>query len=251
LVSVTSFSTHGFGSFGRFAVYANVFAHRHPTKIEDRKMTNSQLFRISGLGLMVGAVVFIVHIVARSVVTAGPDPVTIATGSLWVPINTLGVISAALVLLSLPVMYAKMAGSTGLLGLVGVVLIALAWMFFGVFLSLYSALVLPWLADKAPSLVAASAPLPTGFIIAFIAGLVAWVLGSVILGIPFVRGRVRPRWVGYVLPASALWTILGDVVIAPSGPATNLAINLLSNLGPVLLLVAFGYLGFRMWSEHA
>ena len=214
-------------------------------------MTSSQLFRISGLGLFVGAIAFVVHVVLRSVITAGPDPATFAKQASWVPISALGLMGAALVLLGLPAMYARMAGPTGMIGLVGVVLIALALMFFGVFLSLYSVLVLPWLADKAPSLVAASVPLPVGFVIAFIAGLVAWFVGAVLLAIPFIRGRVQPRWVGYVLPASALWVVVGSTIIAPSGPATNLAINLLSNLGPVLLLVGVGYLGFRMWSEHA
>ena len=147
-------------------------------------------------------------------------------------------------------MYARVTGPRGLPGLVGVVLIAVAWMFFGVFLSLYSMLVLPWLADKAPSLVTASAPLPAAFVIAFIAGLVAWLVGTVLLAIPFIRGRAQPRWVGYVLPASALWVVVGSFIIAPSGPATNLAINLLSNLGPMLLLVAVGHLGSRMWLEE-
>ena len=214
-------------------------------------MTSSRLYRISGLGLLIGAVAFVVHVVLRSLITAGVDPSTFAKQDLWVPINALGVMGAALVLLGLPAMYARMAGPTGLLGLVGVALVAVAWMFFGVFLSLYSVLVLPWLADKAPSLVAASAPLPAGFVIAFIAGLVAWFAGTVLLAIPFIRGRAQPRWVGYALPASALWVVVGDFIIAPSGPATNLAINLLSNLGPVLLLVAVGHLGSRMWSEHA
>lgn len=213
-------------------------------------MTSSQLFRISGLALLVGVVAFIVHIVARSVITAGPDPATFAKEALWVPINALGVMGAALVLLGMPAMYARMAGPTGLLGLVGVVLITLSWMFFGVFLSLYSVLVAPWLADKAPSLLAASAPIPAGFIIAFIAGVVAELVGTVLLAIPFIRGRVQPRWVGYVLPASALLAVVGDF-IAPDGPATNVAINLFSNLGPVLLLLALGVLGSRMWSEHA
>ena len=215
-------------------------------------MTKSQLFRIGGLALLVGAVAFIVHIVLRSVITAtaGGDTAAFAKDDLWVPINLLGLMGAALVLLGLPAMYARMASATGLPGFVGVVLIALAWMFFGVFLSLFSVLVAPWLADQAPSLVTASAPLPAGFVIAFIAGLVAECGGSVLLAIPFIRGRVQPRWVGYVLLASALLAVIGDV-IAANGPATNVAINLLSNLGLILLLVVLGYLGAQMWSEHA
>jgi hypothetical protein len=217
---------------------------------EKRKMTVSRFYRISGIGILTGAIAFIVHIVLRSLVTAGLDPSIFAKQDLWVPINALGVAGAALVLLGLPPMYAKMAGPAGLLGLLGVVLIALAWMFFGVFLSLYSVLVAPWLADRAPALVAASAPIPAGFIIAFLLGLVAELVGSVLLAIPFMRGRLQPRWVGYMLPGAALLTVVGNL-IAPTGPAANLAVNLLSNMGPVLLMGALGYLGFRLWSEHA
>lgn len=213
-------------------------------------MTASQIGRISGLSLLIGAVAFVVHVVLRSWITAGVDPSVVAIQGLWVPVNVLGVIGAVLVLLGMPAMYARVAGPTGIFGLVGVALIALAWMFFGLFLSLYAALVSPWLADKAPSLVAASAPLPAGIVVAFVVGLIAWFAGSVLFGIPFIRGRVRPRWVGYVLPASALWVVVGNLVIAPDGPAANLAVNLLSNLGPVLFLVAVGYLGFKMWQDN-
>ena len=214
-------------------------------------MTGSQLFRIGGLLVFVGAVAFVLHVVLRSVISAGVDPALSTKGGLWVPVNALGALGAALVLLGLPAVYARMAGQGGLPGLVGVALIAAAWMFFGVFLSLYGALVAPWLADEAPSLVAANAPTPEGVGVSFAVGLLAWLVGTVLLAIPFVGGRVRPRWVGYLLPASALWVAVGTLVIAPGGPASNLAVNLLSNLGPVLLLIGLGYLGFRAWAERA
>lgn len=67
--------------------------------------------------------------------------------------------------------------------------------------------------------------------------------------IPFIRRRVAPRWVGLVLVVSALWMVVGNLVLAPRGPAANVGINLLSNLGPVLLLAALGQLGQRMWRE--
>lgn len=110
-------------------------------------MTDSQIFRLSGFVLLTGALVFILHVALRSVITAGPDPAT-AEDSLWVPINMLGVGGAILVLVGLPAMYAWMAALLGLSGLIGVVLLAMAWMFIGLFLSLYSVLVLPWLAER-------------------------------------------------------------------------------------------------------
>ncbi|HMN28645.1 MAG TPA: hypothetical protein PKE45_10895 [Caldilineaceae bacterium] len=210
-------------------------------------MTSLQLFRLGGLGLLAGAFTWTIHIVLRSIITAGADPATLYQEGLWTPINLLGVIGAILLLLGLPALYAYIAGPTGWLGLLGMVLIALAWMFFGFFLSLFSVLVAPWLAEQAPELIA-GASLPSGFLIAFIVGLLAELVGAVLLAIPFVRGRVSPRWVGYLLPAAALLTVVGNL-IAPSGPASNLAINLFSNLGPVLLAIAFAYLGFRMWVQ--
>jgi len=208
------------------------------------------LFRLSGLALVIGGAAFILHIASRSVLTSEMDLVTAYRDALWVPINVLGVFGALLVLLGLPAMYARMAGSTGLLGLAGVVLISLEWIFFGVFLSLFAVLVAPWLAGEAPALVGTSSRLPAAFTIAFVTALLAWLIGAVLLAIPLIRGGVRPRWVGVLLPISAMWAVAGDL-IAPSGPSTTLAVNLLSNLGPVLLVVALGRLGAGTWTEQA
>jgi hypothetical protein len=214
-------------------------------------VTGTPLSGICGLSVFVGAVAFVLHVVLRSVLSAGVDPAVSAQADLWVPVNALGALGAALVLLGLPAVYARMAPQGGLPGVAGFALIAVAWMFFGLFLSLYGALVAPWLAEQAPRLVTASAPTPLGFVVAFTLGLLAWLLGAVLLAVPFVRGPARARWVGYVLPASALWVLVGSFIIAPGGPASNLAVNLLSNLGPVLLLIGLGYLGFQAWAERA
>jgi hypothetical protein len=214
-------------------------------------VSGRRLFRICGLLVFVGALAFVLHVVLRSVLSAGVDPAVSAKAGLWVPLNALGALGAVLVLLGLPAVYARMAARGGLSGLVGFALIEVSLMFFGLFLSLYGALVLPWLAEEAPRLVAASGPTPLGFVVAFALGLLAWLFGAVLLALPFVRGRVRARWVGYLLPVSALWVLVGSFVIAPGGPASNLAVNLLSNLGPVLLLIGLGYLGFRAWAESS
>jgi hypothetical protein len=213
-------------------------------------MTMYQVYRISGLASLVGAITYSVHIVLRSVITAGIDPSISAQQSLWEPINVLGILGAVLVLLGLPAIYSRLAAKLGLAGFIGTVLIAFAWMFFGLFLSLYAVLILPWLANRVPELVAASVPLPTAFIIAFIVALAAWITGTILLAVPFIRGRAYPQWIGYLLPVSALWVVVGNLVIAPGGPASNLAINLLSNLGPVLLVIGIGYLGLKMLSEQ-
>src|SRR5918999_2692138 len=117
-------------------------------------VTGTRLSGIGGLLVIVGAFAFVLHVVLRSVISAGVDSAVSAQAGLWVPVNALGALGAALVLLGLPAVYARMAGRGGLPGLVGFALIEVSWMFFGLFLSLYGALVLPWLADQAPRLVA-------------------------------------------------------------------------------------------------
>jgi hypothetical protein len=216
----------------------------------DGTAPGGRLSGIGGLLTFVGAVAYVAHVVVRSVLTAGVDPAVSAQRGLWVPVNALGALGAALVLLGLPAVYARLAGQGGLLGLVGFALIEMSWMFFGLFLSFYGALVLPWLAAKAPQLVDGSSPTPLGVVVAFALGLLAWLLGAVLLAVPFVGRLTQARWVGFVLPASALWALAGVFVIAPNGPASNLTVNLLSNLGPVLLMLGLGYLGFQAWAER-
>jgi hypothetical protein len=217
----------------------------------DGAAPGARLSGIGGLLVFVGAVAYVAHVVVRSVLTAGADPAVSAQTSLWVPVNVLGALGAALALLGLPAVYARMARQGGLPGLVGFALIEMSWMFFGLFLSLYGALVLPWLAAQAPQLVDGSSSTPSGVVVAFALGLLAWLLGAVLLAVPFLRRLARAWWVGFVLPASALWALVGVFVIAPNGPASNLEVNLLSNLGPALLMLALGYLGFQAWAERA
>lgn len=214
-------------------------------------MSSAQLSRVGGLALLIGAITFVVHIILRSLVTAGVEMSTVASQGLWVPINALGLVGALLVLLGLPALYPRVATASGWLGVTGIMLTTVAWVFFGLFLSLYAILLVPWLAAEAPSLIATGAPLPMGMLVTYMVGLILWLVGAILLAIPFIRGRLLPRWVGYLLLVAGLWMVVGNLVIAPSGPASNLAINLLSNLGPVLLMVAVGYLGWRTWTEQA
>src|SRR5215218_204479 len=92
-------------------------------------VTGMRVSRIGGLLVFVGAVAFVLHVVLRSVLTAGVDPAVSAQAGLWVPLNALGALGAALVLLGLPAVYARMAGQGGMPGLVGFALIEVSWIF--------------------------------------------------------------------------------------------------------------------------
>jgi hypothetical protein len=198
--------------------------------------------RISRRIVVMGAAAFIVHLVLRSDLIAGRDPVEVYRDGVWLAINVLGILGAMLVVLGLPVLAARLIGSIGTLGFVGGLMITAAWLFFGVFLSLYGALLAPWLAELAPALVAASAPVPAALIATFVGALLIETAGTICLALPFLRSDVEPRWIGFLLPIASLLTIGGDL-LAPSGPAANLTINVLSNLGPMLLMVAVAGIG--------
>jgi hypothetical protein len=207
--------------------------------------------RLSGFALMTGAVGFVVHLVARSIVTAagGGNTAIFATSTWWVPINAIGAVSATLVILGLSGLYATFAQPHDRLALLGSILIGLAWLVLGVFLSLYSMTVLPWLAASVPDMVDGlnSDPAMIG---TFGVGLVAELAGTLLLAVALVQGRSGSRWIGYVLLGSALMLIAGDFVIAPGGPSPNVAINLVSNLGPMLLMVALAALGYQLRLER-
>jgi hypothetical protein len=212
----------------------------------------SPLFlRLSGFALMTGAMGSLAYLVTRSVLTAGAGGNTaiFATHNLWVPISALGAISAALVVLGLSGVYASFAQTHARSGLLGSVLIGLAWMVLGVFLSLYSVIVLPWLATTVPSLVDdINTSLP--MIVTFGIGVIAELAGTLVLAISLLRKHSDSRWIGYTLVASAVMLVLGDLVIAPGGPATDVVINLVSNLGPMLLMVGVGALGYQIGSAR-
>ena len=68
-------------------------------------MSNKQISRGSGIVVLIGAVAFAVHIVLRSVIAAGGEPVEYAPEAPWLAVNALGVVGAGLVLLGLPALY--------------------------------------------------------------------------------------------------------------------------------------------------
>ncbi len=212
-------------------------------------MSASTVVRSSGLCLFVGCVVFAGYVLALSVLTAQPDPLRAASAAAWVPVNVLGIAAACTVLAGLPGSYARVAARGGALGLVGVVLVGIAWTFFGVFLSLYATLLLPWLATAAPQLLGPSGRLPTAFILAFVIGLLLWCAGSVLLAVALARAHAAPPWWGFVLVGSGVWAVVGDTLIAPEGPAASWPVNLLSNFGPILLMLALAHLGLGAWQE--
>jgi hypothetical protein len=210
-------------------------------------MSSREAFRLGGLALVVGAVISFVATLLNTILFSGNDPTPYAGNALFVPVNVLSALGAGLLLLGLPVLYLSRPEGWGVLGLIGFVLVFATGLMFGIFFSLLSALLLPYLAQQAPATVKGNGP--PAFFPFFIFGIVVEVIGLLLLAVPIVRGFVAERWVGYVLIAAAALGVVGFFV-SGNGP-TNPLLALLGNLGSLLLFVALGWLGYLLWTGHA
>ncbi len=147
-------------------------------------MSSREAFRLAGLALMVGAVLAFVGSLLNTFLFTGNDPTPYAGNPLFVPVNILSALGSALLLLGLPVLYLSRPEGWGVLGLIGFVLVFATGLMFGIFFSLMSALLLPYLVQHAPDTVKGNGP--PAFFPFFIAG-----TGSGLARIPALDGA-RP-----------------------------------------------------------
>jgi hypothetical protein len=101
---------------------------------------------------------------------------------------------------------------------------------------------LPYLATQAPSII--RGPLPPGFLPLLIVGVLSWTAGNLLLGVPLIRGNVRPIWPGYLLVGGAVMEI-GQFAVG----ASNVVTSLVSTLSMLLPFLALGGLGFQLWAS--
>jgi hypothetical protein len=214
-------------------------------------MTGPQLVRFSGLTLMVGGAVSVLQILFSSLAYSGNDPTPYVKNPVWAATQLIGVVAVLLVIVGLPGVYASWANRAGMLGLIALLLIGITGLLFPFFFGLVQVMIFPWLVDKAPSLVSGGSNSgPPSLFIFFIGGTVIELVGTALLAILFLRGRLLPRWIGFVLAASAIMAVVGFFLSGPNGPS-NVVISLITSLAPLLLLAALSYIGYQTWSASA
>ncbi len=180
--------------------------------------------RLSGLVLVGGATLLGVAIVILSF-----KPVI---NQVFSPrISLLLLLSAILLLLSLPGMYAKQANAAGWLGLVGYALLQA-----GIVLLIIIAAP-PILY---PSMSAATGENPVLFVLG-----ITLTLGLLLTGIAIIQAGVYTRWSGILLLAATAGFFF-DFFVAEFLPAQAGQIG--SAFFGVLLALALAWIGFSMWS---
>ncbi len=200
-------------------------------------MSSTQLFRLSGIILLLGAVLSVIAgILTFFVDTSYTASLSTFRSPLWSTYYSLFFVALALILLGLPALYLRQAGRQGgVLGLVGVFLIVL-----GNFLLMamigYFVSILPLLAAKAPQVI--NAAFESGFGIFPLGGTAFGLIGLILLGIAVIRARVFPPFVGLLLIASVVLSLVAFFL--QSGDLLAAIIGL---LGTTSAAIAYGWVG--------
>jgi hypothetical protein len=205
----------------------------------------SNAVRLSCWSAVVGAAISTIAILAFSVYVPGHafDGAK-AQSAGFIVINIAGATGMTLLVYGLPGVFARWREGWGALGLAGIALIALAEMIFG-FISLMAATLYSWLGSVAPDLFKDPNPAPLVSLV-FMIWLVAIIAGNVLMATAIFRRRFAPRWVGFVQIGSAVMSL---VYLAAALTPPSVPVSLVGSLGPILLCVALGYLGYTGASE--
>lgn len=188
-------------------------------------MSSTTLYRLSGISLLIGGL--LAALAAVPVFFTGEDPSSpiAATAAL------LRIIGDVLIVVGLPGVYSRQAQRAGLLGLLGFLFTLIYILIQGVIGDAVEALILPFLASAAPSVV--KGPPPQGLVFLFLVGGLLGLVGSVSLGVTALRATVFTRWVGLPL-------VVG-VVLSLGAPFLPSAVG---TTGVVLFLIGLAWLGF-------
>jgi hypothetical protein len=179
--------------------------------------------RLSGTLLIVGAVLLGTAIVVVSFNPVIDQPISPR-------ISLLLLLSAILLLLSLPVMYARQAQTAGWLGLTGHVL-------------LQTGILLLVVLAATPLLYPSLNPAPGENVVVFLLG-IALTLGLLLTGIATIAAGVYPRWAGILLLAATagFFFVFFVAEFLPS-----MAGQLGSAFFGILLALALVWIGLAIW----
>lgn len=205
-------------------------------------MSSSKLYRMSGLVLILGALLMSVSSWFRFTgqdLTTGVQPF-FATS--WF----ITFIGALFVLLGLPAMYVYQSRRAGKLGLLGFVMTFLGIAILEVGSAVLDGFVRPLLAaSPAPATQLLAQPgnleahMGTGFTIAFTAGFIGLNLGLILYGIAMLRARVYPQWaaVMMIVGAPAIF-LLGSLPLVGAKPE-------------VLIFLGLAWCGYVLWTRKS
>ncbi len=202
-------------------------------------MATPSIFRMSGLALIVGALLASVGYWLRPYV----QDISAYSLPVYVPSGLLRFSGALLVLIGLPGMYAYQSSRAGRFGLVSFILTFLGIAILEISTGPLYGFVPPLLASNSATQSLVAEPgvletqLGTGYAVVFISGLLAANLGMILYGISILRARVFPRW-------AAILMIVGV-------PATFVLSSLpaIGDKPITLVFIGLAWCGYVIWAN--
>lgn len=204
-------------------------------------MTGATSLRWCGLLTMVVAVLILVLGILPLLLLPTSEPVLVwVQDTHWSVLSVVTFIVTGLLPLMLIALYAAQISETGVLGLVGFVLMFLTLLLFVSF-QFDMAFVWPVLSSEAPDLVSYDGPMfnHPKFSAVHSAMGPLYALGALAFGIATVRGRVFPRW------AAVLFTI--GMILSAGLLFPPLLIRM---IGAILAAIGMGRMAWRLWTHN-
>jgi hypothetical protein len=206
-------------------------------------MSSTTSYRLSGAALILGSVLGIIYYVSEAFIS-GPFPEAVA-GPVAVIGSLIGFIGSVLVLLGLPGMYTRQAKPTGILGLLGFLLVWYVILFQGVLIPFTSVTIVPVIVtDPAARHLLAAGPLASFDPFNYVS-MVGQTVGILLLAIATLRARVFPRWIAWLLIATL---VLNAASFVPFFPG---ALGNVATIIGYLPLAGFGYALLSQGSREA
>jgi hypothetical protein len=159
-------------------------------------VSDSTLYRLASISLVVGAAASAI----ASVVPTPNDLKTSVASGLFYMLAVGMLVGGVLVVAGLPALYLRQRRESGVLGLVGMLLILGPAMVLTVGFPFVQTLFFPWLASL-PLSEAQFGEGPPAFALFFPIANVVVTLGGLLFGVATIRARVFPRWVAIAFMA--------------------------------------------------
>jgi hypothetical protein len=175
------------------------------------------IFKSGAVVLIVAIAIEFISEALRVLALNGGDPKTAAGDPLFVPTFVLALVGTTLLVVSIPVTYARQAAKAGKTGAIGLACYVASGLVFGYGIAAISAIIVPFIyADPRSRVVLESSQGPPGFVPFYIAGILLFTIGNLCYGIGTLRARIYPRAVGFSLCIAAILEVAGFVTGAAS-----------------------------------
>lgn len=187
-------------------------------------MSYTNLYRLSGIALLVGGVIAAIGALAQMLLSED------YLSPLWIPVASSIFIGTLLLQIGLPAVYVRQMKRVGVLGLIGFILLFCGTAQFGIGFRFFDLVILPWFgksADINP---------PLNFILYSLSAVVLLLVGSILFGIATVRAGVLPK-------GPVVLLLIGLILNRIGGHVPHL-----QDIGGILFYLSFAWFGFALLS---